>query len=141
MQRAREAWGVARAGNRIRDNVLTAAQQLVRSGNLACEDGFYRAAGETFGTARTPQVGETARKVTLIAPGERQLALSELAAECPGMSQDELIRLACEFFGWRRTVRTSVPPWRATSRSCTGRADSRAGRTASVLWAEVPPSG
>ncbi|MEU4178030.1 hypothetical protein [Streptomyces sp. NPDC026589] len=57
------------------------------------------------------EAGETARKVTLIAPAERQLALRELAAECPGMSQDELIREACEFFGWRRTgadIRTAL---------------------------------
>ncbi|MYW35186.1 DUF3320 domain-containing protein, partial [Streptomyces sp. SID2119] len=111
VQRAREAWGVARAGNRIRDNVLTAAQELVRSRSLACDDGFYRAAGHTPATARTPQAGETVRKVTLIAPAERRLALTELAAECPGMSQDELIRQACEFFGWRRTgadIRTAL---------------------------------
>ncbi|PVC84821.1 DUF3320 domain-containing protein [Streptomyces sp. CS090A] len=111
VQRAREAWGVARAGNRIRDNVRTAAQELVRSRSLACDDGFYRAAGHTPATARTPQAGETARKVTLIAPAERRLALTELAVECPGMSQDELIRQACEFFGWRRTgadIRTAL---------------------------------
>ncbi|MFI7082451.1 DUF3320 domain-containing protein [Streptomyces anulatus] len=111
VQRAREAWGVARAGNRIRDNVRTVAQQLVRSGRVACDDGFYRAGGRTPDTARTPEAGETPRKVTLIAPAERQLALSELAAECPGMSQNELIRQACEFFGWRRTgadIRTAL---------------------------------
>lgn len=111
VQRAREAWGVARAGNRIRDNVRTVAQKLVRSGRLACDDGFYRAGGRSPDTARTPEAGETPRKVTLIAPAERQLALSELAAECPGMSQDELIRQACEFFGWRRTgadIRTAL---------------------------------
>jgi hypothetical protein len=34
-----------------------------------------------------------------IAPDERYVALYELAAECPGMSLDELAKQACEFFG------------------------------------------
>ncbi|WP_159050294.1 hypothetical protein [Streptomyces cellostaticus] len=42
------------------------------------------------------------RKVLPIAPAERHVALYELAVECPGMSEDELIKQACEFFGWRR---------------------------------------
>lgn len=53
--------------------------------------------------ARHPQDGETSRKVVHFAPAERQLALCKPAAECPGVSEGELIRQACEFFGWRRT--------------------------------------
>ncbi|MEU1346535.1 DUF3320 domain-containing protein [Streptomyces sp. NPDC005795] len=102
VQRAREAWGVGRAGSRIRDNVRAVAQQLVRSGSVASQGAFYEVAGRGSSKARRPEGGETARKVTYIAPAERQLALSELAAECPGMTQDELIKQACEFFGWRR---------------------------------------
>jgi len=55
--------------------------------------------------ARAPGVGDSARKAAHIAPAERQLALYELAAECPGMSRDELVRHAGEFFGWRRMGR------------------------------------
>ena len=44
-------------------------------------------------------------KAAYIAPAERRLALYEPAAECPGMSRDELIRQTCEFFGRRRTGR------------------------------------
>jgi hypothetical protein len=33
---------------------------------------------------------------------ERRLALYELASECPGMSREELLRAACDFFGWGR---------------------------------------
>ncbi|MFF3733615.1 DUF3320 domain-containing protein [Streptomyces sp. NPDC002476] len=102
VQRAREAWGVGRAGNRIRDNVHAVAQQLVRSGSFSSQGAFYEAAGRGSRKARRAEDGDAPRKVTYIAPAERQLALSELAAECPGMTQDELIKQACEFFGWRR---------------------------------------
>ncbi|WP_333775810.1 DUF3320 domain-containing protein [Streptomyces sp. IBSBF 3136] len=103
VQRAREAWGVQRAGARIRDNVREVARALVRSGQAAQDDAFYDVTGRQRPKARHPEDGTTPRKVVHVAPAERHLALYELAAECPGMSEDELIKLAGEFFGWRRT--------------------------------------
>ncbi|MET9818949.1 DUF3320 domain-containing protein [Streptomyces sp. NPDC006355] len=103
VQRAREAWGVGRAGNRIRDNVREVARALVISGLVTSDGAFFDAVGHHALKARQPGDGETVRKVVHIAPAERYVALAELAAECPGMSRDELIKLACEFFGWRRT--------------------------------------
>lgn len=105
VQRAREVWGLGRAGNRIRDNVRDVAQALVRSGLVSVDGSFFDMTGRDDLKARRPENGETARKVTYIAPAERHLALCELAAECPGMSEDELIKQACEFFGWGRTGR------------------------------------
>lgn len=103
VQRAREAWGVGRAGNRIRDNVREVARALVRSGLVSSNGAFFDAERHGALRARHPEDGEAVRKVTHIAPAERYVALYELAAECPGMSEDELIKQACEFFGWRRT--------------------------------------
>ncbi|MFI8345887.1 DUF3320 domain-containing protein [Streptomyces sp. NPDC085596] len=103
VQRAREAWGVGRAGSRIRDNVRAVADSLVRSRILASDDGFYALADSGPLKARHPREGDTPRKVVHIAPGERHVVLHELAAECPGMTEDELIKQTCEFFGWRRT--------------------------------------
>ncbi|MET8694990.1 DUF3320 domain-containing protein [Streptomyces bauhiniae] len=103
VQRAREAWGVGRAGSRIRDNVRAVADALVRSRRIASDDGFYALADPGPLKARHPREGDTPRKVVHIAPGERHVALYELAAECPGMTEDELIKQTCEFFGWRRT--------------------------------------
>lgn len=105
VQRAREAWGVARAGSRIRENVQAVAQALARTGTFARDGAFYDAADRTDLKARPPGDGEKPRPVVQIAPAERRLALYELAAECPGMSEDELIRLTCDFFGWRRMGR------------------------------------
>ncbi len=103
VQRAREAWGVGRAGNRIRDNVREVARALVRAGTATSDGEFFDAVGRDTLKARTPQEGGTVRKVPHIAAAERHVALYELAGECPGMSEDELIKQACEFFGWRRT--------------------------------------
>lgn len=102
VQRVREAWGVQRAGNRIRDNVLEVARALVRTGQVSCEGSFYDVSGRETPKARTPEAGGAVRKIMHIAPAERYVALYELAAECPGMSHEELIKQACEFFGWRR---------------------------------------
>ncbi|WP_137992478.1 DUF3320 domain-containing protein [Streptomyces vilmorinianum] len=103
--RAREAWGVGRAGSRIRDNVATVARALVGAG-LATSDGAFCDAtgrgGQYTLKARHPEAGDAPRKVTYIAPAERQLALYEIAVECPGMSEEELIKQVCDFFGWRR---------------------------------------
>ncbi|MFK0216232.1 DUF3320 domain-containing protein [Streptomyces sp. NPDC090298] len=103
--RAREAWGVGRAGSRIRDNVTFVARSLVNAEAAARDGDFYDAkdrGGLDALKARRPEPGDTPRKVTLIAPAERQLALYEIAVECPGMSEDELIKQVCDFFGWRR---------------------------------------
>ncbi|WP_253915963.1 DUF3320 domain-containing protein [Streptomyces sp. NRRL S-31] len=103
VQRAREAWGVGRAGSRIRDNVREVALALVRSGRATTDGPFYDVRDRETLRARQPEEGTTPRKVVHIAPAERHLALYELAVECPGMTEDELIKQACEFFGWRRT--------------------------------------
>lgn len=42
------------------------------------------------------------RPVGRIAPVERRVALRELAAECPGATGEELVRLASDVFGWAR---------------------------------------
>ncbi|WP_244258041.1 DUF3320 domain-containing protein [Streptomyces sp. Tu 2975] len=102
VQRAREAWGVARAGNRIRDNVRQVAQTLVRSGLVTSGGSFFDLAEGSVLKARRPAPGDTPRKISYIAPAERHLALCELAAECPGMSEDELVKQTCDFFGWQR---------------------------------------
>ncbi|MEU9142918.1 DUF3320 domain-containing protein [Streptomyces sp. NPDC048349] len=101
VQRAREVWGVKRAGSRIRDNVLLVLRDLVRQRIVVHTGGFADVRGRHLGGARTAVDGAH-RKVTHVAPAERQTALAELAAECPGMSLDELMRQGREFFGWKR---------------------------------------
>jgi hypothetical protein len=78
------------------------AQTLVRSGLVTSGGSFFDLAEGSVLKARGAAPGDTPRKILYIAPGERHLALCELAAECPGMSEDELVKQACDFFGWRR---------------------------------------
>ncbi|XIE80600.1 DUF3320 domain-containing protein [Streptomyces sp. SBR177] len=111
VQRAREAWGLSKAGSRVRTAVVQVAQALVRSKTVSSEGSFFDVAHRTTLEARTPGAGEAARKVLHVAPAERRLALWELAAECPGMSAEELMKQACDFFGWRRLgpdIRTTL---------------------------------
>ncbi|MFJ5711414.1 DUF3320 domain-containing protein [Streptomyces sp. NPDC093105] len=102
VQRVREAWGLAKAGSRVRTAVAEVAQALVWSRSIRSDGAFYDVVDRTTFTARRPQGGQDPRKVLHVAPAERRLALRELAAECPGMSEEELMKQGCEFFGWRR---------------------------------------
>ncbi len=100
--RAREAWGVARSGSRIRDNMRAVLAGLTYAGLIAeGEKGVYSLVQEVPLRARTPDPRWT-RKVTHVPSAERRLALYELASECPGMSEEELLRATCDFFGWGR---------------------------------------
>ncbi|GAA2342716.1 hypothetical protein GCM10010246_30110 [Streptomyces cuspidosporus] len=102
VQRAREAWGVAKAGPRIRENIRQVVRGLKRSGTVSMSGDFIDLAGRADLRARHPAADDTPRKVMHIAPAERRLALRELAAESPGVTAEELMRLACDFFGWKR---------------------------------------
>ncbi|MGK4580293.1 DUF3320 domain-containing protein [Kitasatospora sp. HPMI-4] len=104
VQRVREVWGVGRAGARIRDNVNTVLGRLVQAGRVARDGEFTDAVGRREERARHPG-HDGGRRFDHVAPGERRLVLRELAAECPGMSEGELVRQACEFFGWRRVTK------------------------------------
>ncbi|MDT3395390.1 DUF3320 domain-containing protein [Streptomyces sp. B1866] len=110
IQRAREAWGVKRAGARIRDNIRQVVAALVRERRAVAKAGFLDLPSRPDLRARHPAAG-VPRKCAHVPPPERHLALRELAAECPGMSRDELIRQTCDFFGWKRLgpdIRTTL---------------------------------
>ncbi|MEU7580593.1 DUF3320 domain-containing protein [Streptomyces sp. NPDC041068] len=101
VQRTREAWGVAKAGSRIRDNITYVLDALVSEGGVERAEGFVQVSSFLDTRARRPVPG-CVRKVGHICSAERQLALFELASECPGMSSEELHRQVCELFGWKR---------------------------------------
>ena len=102
VKRAREAWGKSKAGPRIRENIRQVVRGLGRAGTVSADGDFLDAADRQALKARPPADGSAPRQAAHIAPAERRLALQELAAECPGMSREELLRQACEFFGWKR---------------------------------------
>jgi very-short-patch-repair endonuclease len=101
VQRAREAWGVGRAGTRIRDNIRQVLRALAGSGLVVVQGDFLDTVNRSDLRARHP-VADAIRKCPHIPATERQLVLRELTAESPGMSRDELIRQTCDYFGWKR---------------------------------------
>ncbi|WP_030543460.1 DUF3320 domain-containing protein [Streptomyces albus] len=103
--RTREAWGTARAGNRIRDNIRTVLRGLSRANVVLFSGDFVDAVGGDELQARLHPEDEPVRKFAHVAPDERKLALYELAAECPGMTGEELVRQTCDYFGWRRVTK------------------------------------
>ncbi|MDH6132483.1 very-short-patch-repair endonuclease [Kitasatospora sp. MAA4] len=101
VQRAREAWHLDRAGSRIRDNISTVLDGLTRAGLVRWDGEFASGADRRELRARTP-VERCTRRVAQVDPRERRLAIRELVAESPGMSQEELVRQVREVFGWKR---------------------------------------
>ncbi|WP_051951129.1 DUF3320 domain-containing protein [Actinacidiphila yeochonensis] len=99
--RVREAWGVGRAGARIRDNIHQVVRSLVEAGLVVADGDFLDAVGRQVLRARRPAADVT-RKCAHLPATERRLALRELTAESPGMSRDELVRQTSDYFGWKR---------------------------------------
>jgi very-short-patch-repair endonuclease len=102
VQRAREAWGLGRAGSRIRDNVRDVLRNLGAEGVVVLDGSFVDVAGRSDGPAARTPVDACVRKVAQVAPVERRFVLVRLAAECPGMTAEELLLQVREFFGWKR---------------------------------------
>ncbi len=101
VQRAREIWGVGRAGSRIRENIHQVVRDLATTGLVVADGEFLDTVGRSRFRARHPAAG-VLRKCAHIPAAERQLALRELTSESPGMSRDELVRQTCDYFGWKR---------------------------------------
>ncbi|MEV6679418.1 DUF3320 domain-containing protein [Streptomyces erythrochromogenes] len=101
VQRAREVWGLGKSGRRMVENAQHVLDALVRAGIAECESGFVDVAGRRLRGVRTP-LDDQPRRIAHVSPAERQLAMRELALECPGMTTEELLQQARELFGWKR---------------------------------------
>lgn len=88
---------VIRKFTRVGDGVMMALKGPALKDRGRCSNRLRESSQHHLSTS----VARSTRDI----PVERQLALYELAAECPGTSRDELVRHASEFFGWRRTGR------------------------------------
>ncbi|WP_267242660.1 DUF3320 domain-containing protein [Streptomyces sp. PR69] len=104
LQRVRNAWGVGRAGSRIKANFDLAVTTLTSSGRIhRSRDGaFLDISGRSQLLPRMPAPDAPVRAVGYVPSAERCVAIAELAAESPGMTEEELIRHTARFFGWAR---------------------------------------
>ncbi|MGA2015209.1 MAG: DUF3320 domain-containing protein, partial [Solirubrobacteraceae bacterium] len=104
LRRAREAWGVGRAGRRIRDAFDTAVRTLTRNGTITTDrQGFLARTGTEIQSVRIPGGDAEARRGAEEVPlAEMQLAVANLVADAKRVTRDELTFEVARLFGWSR---------------------------------------
>lgn len=104
LRRAREAWGVGRAGRRIRDTFDTAVRALARSGAITADrNGFLARTGGEIQAVRIPGDDPEARRGAEEVPlAEMRLAVTNLIADAKRVRRDELTFEVARLFGWNR---------------------------------------
>jgi very-short-patch-repair endonuclease len=104
LRRVREAWGVGRAGHRIRDNFVEARDGIVRRGSAErLEKTFTFVGEEQLRVVRVPSADErSVRTVGQVSRTEQMLAIKHLVEDARRVSRDELTYEVCRLFGWNR---------------------------------------
>ncbi|GGN99223.1 DUF4011 domain-containing protein [Microbispora bryophytorum] len=100
-QRLRDWWS-ARITASVDEALQQALRLLVRRKRVRQRDDFLYLPGMNVTLARTPSAGVT-RKISHIAPEERQIVLVQLAMEAPGIEEQELFTETVRFFGGGRS--------------------------------------
>ncbi|MFF0202727.1 DUF3320 domain-containing protein [Streptomyces sp. NPDC005017] len=99
--RVRLAWGLGRAGQVVRDRIDRALRRLLKQGKIVHVGTAYDRPGHQTEFARTP-TERCARRVAEVPAAERQLVLTNVVDEGPGVHREDLLREAARFFGWAR---------------------------------------
>lgn len=104
LRRVREAWGVGRAGYRIRDNFLYALRTLVELRYVSRLDPtFTYVRPDQLLAVRVPGGNVLAvRGVAQVARYEQMTAIKHLVHDALRVSRDELTFEVCRLFGWNR---------------------------------------
>ncbi|MHB8244085.1 MAG: DUF3320 domain-containing protein [Acidimicrobiales bacterium] len=104
LRRVREAWGVGRAGHRIRDNFGYALGSLVQRRHVArLESTFTFIRSDQLNVVRVPASDRAAvRTATQVSRHERTKAIKHLVEDARRVSRDELTFEVCRLFGWNR---------------------------------------
>ncbi|MDO0912835.1 DUF3320 domain-containing protein [Streptomyces sp. DT2A-34] len=120
VQRAREAWGVARAGNRIRDNIREVVRGLIRAGQVTADGHFLDVAGRgSWMPALRWRATPLARPLTSLRPSGswRCTNLPQSARACRGTNWSGTQASSSAGAAWAGTFAAS---WTPTSTNCTG---------------------
>jgi very-short-patch-repair endonuclease len=104
LRRVREAWGVGRAGHRIREAFDRAVAALARRGDIKRVERRFLALNEDqLAAVRVPGSDATARRdVDEVPPAELKLAVKHLVRDARRVSRDELTFEVARLFGWNR---------------------------------------
>ena len=101
--RIRSAWGLARAGNRIRDAVQAAIKAAKRKGDIAGGP-FYLVPGQAVVVRNRSDVeSNTLRKPEILPPEEVRVAIAEVVEENYGAERDQLVQAVARLFGFGST--------------------------------------
>jgi hypothetical protein len=102
--RVRFAWGLARAGNRIRDAVLAGLKAAQRGGDVEAAGPFWSKPGQMIPVRdRSAVLSTTLRKPEHLPPREVETALLHLLDANFGAGRDELISATARLFGFAAT--------------------------------------
>ena len=104
LRRVREAWGVGRAGKRIRDAFDVAVAALARRSEIQkTGNGFLAVSEDQLAAVRVPGSDPDARRsVEEIPRSELKLAVLHLVRDARRVSRDELTFQVARLFGWNR---------------------------------------
>lgn len=102
--RVREAWGVQRAGVRIRKAFEAAIRSLCRRASLVRDKaGFLSINGHALDVVRSAtEDPRSCRDVDEIPPTELGLAMDMLMKDARSITRDELTTRVARLFGWNR---------------------------------------
>ena len=101
--RIRTAWGLARAGNRIRDAVKNAIRAAKRKGDIAGGP-FYVIPGQAIIVRGRGDVeSQTLRKPEILPPEEVKAAIVQVVDENYGAERDQLVQAVVRLFGFSST--------------------------------------
>ncbi|WP_035639296.1 DUF3320 domain-containing protein [Bradyrhizobium sp. ORS 375] len=101
--RIRSAWGLARAGNRIRDAVKAALNAAAAKGQIAGGP-FFVVPGQTIVVRNREDVQSTTlRKPEMLPPEEIKAAIMQVVEQNFGAEQDQLIQAVARLFGFGAT--------------------------------------
>lgn len=101
LRRIREAWGVGRAGRRIREN-FERALSLTGSVHKDRRNFLWDSNSEEVRVRRPSSKQESRRTIDEVALEELKLAVVNLVRDSKRATRDELTREAARLFGWQR---------------------------------------
>ena len=101
--RIRSAWGLARAGNRIRDAVQAAIKAAKRKGEISGGP-FYLVPGQQVIVRSRGEVdSNTLRRPEILPPEEVKVAIAQVVEENFGAERDQLAQAVARLFGFGAT--------------------------------------
>lgn len=104
--RIRDAWGVGRAGNKIRGAIEDAAALVVRSQRIRDNGGFLSVPGAAVVPRDRSKAGDETRKPDAVAPEEIQEAVMAVVRQNLGVKPSEIASAVTRMLGFGATTQT-----------------------------------